>query len=101
MVISGSGWTESYYPLLWFQESVVLQHSESTLSKELKQEILNFPGNLICLVVLTKSRLDLKPAFSNILKCLSVFDILFLVILDPSIRKDHIYRMVKERYSNI
>jgi len=32
-------------------------------------------------VVLTKSRLDLKPAFSNILKCLSVFDILFLACL--------------------
>ena len=36
-------------------------------------------GNVLCLFVFSNKHLDLKPAFSNILKCLSVFDIVFLV----------------------
>ena len=33
----------------------------------------------MCVFVFTKKKMDLKPSFSNILKCLSLFDILFLV----------------------
>ena len=36
-------------------------------------------GNVLCVFVFTKKKMDLKPSFSNILKCLSLFDILFLV----------------------
>ena len=39
----------------------------------------NFSGNILCVFVFTKKKMDLKPSFSNILKCLSLFDILFLV----------------------
>ena len=39
-------------------------------------------GNLVCVGVFSRSKLDLKPAFANILKCLSVFDTLFLVNVD-------------------
>jgi len=35
-------------------------------------------GNILCVFVFSNNNLDLKPAFSNILKCLSVFDIVFL-----------------------
>ena len=38
-----------------------------------------FSGNILCVFVFTKKKMDLKPSFSNILKCLSLFDILFLV----------------------
>ena len=38
-------------------------------------------GNILCVFVFSRSKLDLKPAFSNILKCLSVFDTIFLVSL--------------------
>ena len=38
-----------------------------------------FLGNILCVFVFTKKKMDLKPSFSNILKCLSLFDILFLV----------------------
>ena len=41
-----------------------------------------FVGNVLCLFVFSNKHLDLKPAFSNILKCLSVFDIIFLVRCD-------------------
>ena len=40
---------------------------------------LLFLGNIFCVFVFSRKKLDLKPAFSNILKCLSVFDIIFLV----------------------
>ncbi|XP_023337723.1 FMRFamide receptor [Eurytemora carolleeae] len=36
-------------------------------------------GNILCLFVFNQKKVELKPSFSNILKCLSVFDILFLV----------------------
>lgn len=36
-------------------------------------------GNILCVSVFSRSKLDLKPAFANILKCLSVFDSVFLV----------------------
>ena len=36
-------------------------------------------GNITCLFVFNHKSVDLKPSFSNILKCLSIFDILFLV----------------------
>lgn len=36
-------------------------------------------GNILCVFVFTKKKMDLKPSFSNILKCLSVFDIIFLM----------------------
>merc|ERR1719219_775672 len=39
---------------------------------------LGIAGNVLCLFVVSNKHLDLKPAFSNILKCLSVFDIIFL-----------------------
>jgi len=35
-------------------------------------------GNILCVFVFSQSKLELKPAFANILKCLSVFDTLFL-----------------------
>ena len=37
-------------------------------------------GNFVCLVVLSNKSVDLKPSFSNLLKCLSVYDILILVM---------------------
>ena len=40
---------------------------------------LGILGNLICLVVLNNKNVDLKPSFSNLLKSLSVYDILILV----------------------
>ena len=40
---------------------------------------LLFLGNILCVFVFSQSKLELKPAFANILKCLSVFDTLFLV----------------------
>ena len=36
-------------------------------------------GNITCVFVFNHKSVDLKPSFSNILKCLSIFDILFLV----------------------
>ena len=36
-------------------------------------------GNILCFHTLSQLKLTLKPGFSNILKCLSVFDGLFLV----------------------
>ena len=41
--------------------------------------LLFISGNVLCVFVFTKKKMDLKPSFSNILKCLSLFDILFLV----------------------
>ena len=38
-------------------------------------------GNVTCVFVFNHKSVDLKPSFSNILKCLSIFDILFLVII--------------------
>lgn len=35
-------------------------------------------GNVTCVFVFNHKSVDLKPSFSNILKCLSIFDILFL-----------------------
>ena len=40
---------------------------------------LHVSGNVLCLFVFTQKKVELKPSFANILKCLSVFDILFLV----------------------
>ena len=42
-------------------------------------KIIDIQGNIVCVFVFSRSNLDLRPAFSNILKCLSLFDILFLV----------------------
>ena len=39
----------------------------------------HFTGNVTCVFVFNHKSVDLKPSFSNILKCLSIFDILFLV----------------------
>ena len=39
-------------------------------------------GNITCVFVFNHKSVDLKPSFSNILKCLSIFDILFLVRLN-------------------
>jgi len=39
---------------------------------------LGIAGNVLCLFVFSTRNLDLKPAFANLLKCLSVFDIIFL-----------------------
>ena len=36
-------------------------------------------GNIACVFVFNHKSVDLKPSFSNILKCLSIYDILFLV----------------------
>ena len=36
-------------------------------------------GNITCLLVLSNKSVDLKPSFSNLLKCLAVYDILILV----------------------
>ena len=36
-------------------------------------------GNIICVFVFTQKSVELKPSFSNILKCLSICDTLFLV----------------------
>ena len=38
-----------------------------------------FPGNIVCVFVFNQKSVDLIPSFSNILKCLSIFDICFLV----------------------
>eukprot|EP00092_Neocalanus_flemingeri_P024640 GFUD01026725.1.p1 GENE.GFUD01026725.1~~GFUD01026725.1.p1 ORF type:complete len:407 (+),score=101.90 GFUD01026725.1:197-1417(+) len=35
-------------------------------------------GNITCVFVFNHKSVDLKPSFSNILKCLSIYDILFL-----------------------
>jgi len=35
-------------------------------------------GNILCVFVFHKKKVDLKPSFSNILKCLSILDSLFL-----------------------
>ena len=37
------------------------------------------PGNLACISVFSSKSVDLKPSFSNILKCLSIYDICLLV----------------------
>jgi len=42
---------------------------------------LGIAGNVLCVFVFSTRNLDLKPAFSNLLKCLSVFDILFLMCI--------------------
>ena len=36
-------------------------------------------GNIFCVFVFNHKSVDLKPSFSNILKCLSIFDIATLV----------------------
>ena len=36
-------------------------------------------GNLLCLFVFNHKSVDLKPSFSNILKCLSIYDMALLV----------------------
>ena len=36
-------------------------------------------GNILCLCVFNQKSVDLKPSFSNILKCLSIYDICTLV----------------------
>ena len=36
-------------------------------------------GNVVCVFVFNQKSVELKPCFSNILKCLSIFDSLFLV----------------------
>ncbi|XP_023335794.1 FMRFamide receptor isoform X2 [Eurytemora carolleeae] len=36
-------------------------------------------GNVFCVFVFTQKSVELKPCFSNILKCLSIFDSLFLL----------------------
>ena len=41
--------------------------------------IFNISGNILCVSVFSRNKLDLKPSFKYILKCLSVFDIGFLV----------------------
>ena len=44
-----------------------------------KQNVLHtLTGNVTCVFVFNHKSVDLKPSFSNILKCLSIFDILFL-----------------------
>ena len=40
---------------------------------------LGIIGNIFCLFVLNHKCVDLKASFSNLLKCLCVFDILILV----------------------
>ena len=39
-------------------------------------------GNIACVFVFNHKSVDLKPSFSNILKCLSIYDILFLVSME-------------------
>ena len=42
--------------------------------------IISLSGNILCFFVFTKKKkMDLKPSFINILRCLSVFDTIFLV----------------------
>ena len=41
--------------------------------------VFGIVGNITCVFVFNHKSVDLKPSFSNILKCLSVYDILFLV----------------------
>ena len=41
--------------------------------------IFSFPGNLACVFVFNHKSCDLKPSFSNILKCLSIYDMALLV----------------------
>ena len=42
--------------------------------------VLTSSGNITCFLVFSKNqKMDLKPSFINILRCLSVFDTLFLV----------------------
>ncbi len=36
-------------------------------------------GNILCVWVFNKKDVELKPSFANLLKCLSVYDILLLV----------------------
>ena len=51
--------------------------------------ILSFSGNIICFLVFSKNqKMDLKPSFINILRCLAVFDTLFLVNLLFQFRLD-------------
>ena len=53
-------------------------HSASLAS--FSNEILFFfKGNLLCLFVFNQKTVDLSPSFSNILKCLSLYDIALLV----------------------
>ena len=45
-------------------------------------DVLTSSGNIICFLVFSKNqKMDLKPSFINILRCLAVFDTLFLVNL--------------------
>ena len=37
------------------------------------------PGNLLCVWAFNKKDVELKPSFANLLKCLSIFDTIFLV----------------------
>ena len=46
--------------------------------------MLLLTGNIACLIVFNQKSVDLLPSFSNILKCLSIFDILFLVSVHKS-----------------
>ena len=41
--------------------------------------VFGIVGNITCVFVFNHKSVDLKPSFSNILKCLSIYDILFLV----------------------
>ena len=44
------------------------------------QLIIFLSGNILCFFVFTKKKkMNLKPSFINILRCLSVFDTIFLV----------------------
>ncbi len=36
-------------------------------------------GNILCVWVFNKKDVELKPSFANLLKCLSIYDILLLV----------------------
>ena len=36
-------------------------------------------GNVLCVWTFNKKDVELKPSFANILKCLSIFDTIFLV----------------------
>ena len=52
-------------------------------------------GNVLCVFVFNNSSVDLKPSFSNILKCLSIFDILFLVRLYfMNVQNSNLYRLM-------
>ena len=53
----------------------------------------SFEGNLLCLFVFNQKSVDLSPSFSNILKCLSLYDIALLVRVQTVKKKE--FFMVK------